>query len=177
MYPFKFIMLFRDAKSLEIPSFPNAFSSYVPRSRKVYGCILVSPNDKILLVKGRLSGKWSLPKGHMEGRENDLQCALRELYEETGIRPDVKYSYFKKFAAGGYFIYFMESEPMPQIRPNQEIMEVAWFAAADIRKLNCNLDLNCFFRWMKKNCLRQDDCFKGTLVQDSPPQQDPIPIS
>lgn len=168
-------MLFREIKSLEISAFPSAFSSYVPRSRKVYGCILVSPNDKILLVKGRLSGKWSLPKGHMEGRENDLQCALRELFEETGIQPDVKYSYFKKFAAGGYFIYFMESEPTPQIQSNQEISEVAWYAVPEIRKLNCNLDLNCFFRWMKKNCLRPEECLKDAFADKQ--QQDPLPIS
>jgi 8-oxo-dGTP pyrophosphatase MutT (NUDIX family) len=170
-------MLFRDLKSFELPAFPSAFSSYVPRSRKVYGCILVSPNDKILLVKGRLSGKWSLPKGHMEGRENDLQCALRELYEETGIQPDVKYSYFKKFATGGYFIYFMESEPVSQIQPNLEISEVAWFALPEIRKLNCNLDLNCFFRWMKKNCLHPDDCVKTIFTENSQEQQqDPLPL-
>ena len=169
-------MIFRECKSLDVSAFPSAFSSYVPRSRKVYGCILVSPNDKILLVKGRLSGKWSLPKGHMEGRENDLQCALRELFEETGITPDVKYSYFKKFAAGGYFIYFMESEPVPKIQCNHEISEVAWYSVPDIRKLNCNLDLNCFFRWMKKNCLRSDDWNKGPSP-DTLHQQDPLPIS
>ena len=29
-----------------------------------------------------------LPKGHVEPGESDLQCALRELEEETGIGPD-----------------------------------------------------------------------------------------
>ena len=140
--------------------FPTAFSSYIPRSRKVYGCILISPNDKVLLVKGRLSGKWSLPKGHMEGRENDLQCALRELFEETGIIPTVKYSYFKKFAAGGYFIFFTEDQPSPQIQCNQEISEADWFEMPEIRKLSCNLDLNCFLRWIKKNSFRTEECSK-----------------
>lgn len=154
--------------------FPTAFSSYVPRSRKVYGCILVSPNDKVLLVKGRLSGKWSLPKGHMEGRENDLQCALRELHEETGVVPTVKYSYFKKFAAGGYFIFFTENEPAPMIQCDQEISEAAWFELSEIRKLSCNLDLNCFTRWIKRTNMRSDDSKK---VADLPEKDCDMDVS
>ena len=29
--------------------------------------------------------RWDLPKGHQEAGETDLQCALREMEEETGI--------------------------------------------------------------------------------------------
>jgi bis(5'-nucleosidyl)-tetraphosphatase len=32
--------------------------------------------------------RWDLPKGHREPGEALLACALRELYEETGIAPD-----------------------------------------------------------------------------------------
>ena len=28
---------------------------------------------------------WDLPKGHVDAGESDMECALRELYEETGI--------------------------------------------------------------------------------------------
>ena len=167
-------MLFRSNTLQEMSPFPTAFSSYVPRSRKVYGCILVSPNDKVLLVKGRLSGKWSLPKGHMEGRENDLQCALRELHEETGVVPTVKYSYFKKFAAGGYFIFFTEDQPAPVMKYNQEISEAAWFELSEIRKLSCNLDLNCFTRWIKRTNMRSDDSKK---VADLPEKDCDMDVS
>lgn len=168
-------MIFRDAKCLENQAFPSAFSSYVPRSRKVYGCILFSPNEKVLLVKGKLSGKWSLPKGHMEGRENDLQCALRELFEETGIVPPVNYQHFKKFAAGGYFIYFLDNQPEPKIQCNDEISDAGWFSLSEIPKLTCNLDLNCFSRWMKKNCLYSAN-FQKPCPPPSDSQQDPILI-
>ena len=33
-------------------------------------------------------GKWSLPKGHIEGGESLRECAAREVEEETGIRPE-----------------------------------------------------------------------------------------
>jgi 8-oxo-dGTP pyrophosphatase MutT (NUDIX family) len=36
--------------------------------------------------------KWSLPKGHVEGR-NSLTSALKELKEEAGIRLDRRYDY------------------------------------------------------------------------------------
>ena len=32
--------------------------------------------------------RWDLPKGHVDEGETDLQCALRELQEETGITAD-----------------------------------------------------------------------------------------
>ena len=34
-------------------------------------------------------GKWSLPKGHIEGGESLREAAAREVEEETGIRPDI----------------------------------------------------------------------------------------
>ncbi len=42
------------------------------------------PSPMFLLM--RHSDRWDLPKGHVDSGENDMQCALRELEEETGIR-------------------------------------------------------------------------------------------
>jgi bis(5'-nucleosidyl)-tetraphosphatase len=41
------------------------------------------PEVSFLLV--RKPGRWDVPKGHMDPGETDLECALRELAEETGI--------------------------------------------------------------------------------------------
>lgn len=52
-----------------------------------FGVIPVSKNKnkiKILLVESK-GGSWGLPKGHKRFSESDLQTALRELKEETGI--------------------------------------------------------------------------------------------
>lgn len=34
------------------------------------------------------AARWDLPKGHVDGNETDLECAYRELAEETGILPE-----------------------------------------------------------------------------------------
>lgn len=42
------------------------------------------PIESFLLLKHR--DRWDLPKGHRDEGETDLQCALREMTEETGIQ-------------------------------------------------------------------------------------------
>lgn len=44
-----------------------------------------NPISSFLLMKHPT--RWDLPKGHVDPGESDEECALRELYEETGIRP------------------------------------------------------------------------------------------
>lgn len=41
------------------------------------------PIESFLLMKH--PSRWDLPKGHVDPGETDMQCALRELEEETGI--------------------------------------------------------------------------------------------
>ena len=36
----------------------------------------------------RHPNRWDLPKGHVDDGESDIECALRELVEETGISSD-----------------------------------------------------------------------------------------
>jgi mRNA-decapping enzyme subunit 2 len=42
--------------------------------------------DEVVLVKGwKKSANWSFPRGKINQDENDLDCAVREVYEETGF--------------------------------------------------------------------------------------------
>ena len=44
------------------------------------------PMESFLLMKH--PNRWDLPKGHVDPGESEIQCALRELEEETGISED-----------------------------------------------------------------------------------------
>jgi len=70
--------------------------------------------------------KWSLPKGHIEGR-NSLTSALKELKEEAGIRLDRRYDYkfiidYKKNGIGKeleVFVYHKTREDFSiYLKPN-----------------------------------------------------------
>ena len=48
---------------------------------------IINPyTKKILLIKHKKNGKWTQPGGHLEGNETPEEAALREVYEETGLR-------------------------------------------------------------------------------------------
>ncbi len=58
-----------------------------PKTAKSCGIILFTADrNKFLLMKHE--DRWDIPKGHIERGETDLDCALREFAEETGLNPD-----------------------------------------------------------------------------------------
>ena len=44
-------------------------------------------NEPLFVVVQELAGAYSFPKGHMEGRETEMETARREVFEEIGIHP------------------------------------------------------------------------------------------
>jgi predicted NUDIX family NTP pyrophosphohydrolase len=123
----------------------KAWKCYKPRTFKVYGCICISPQNRVALVKGKLSGKWSFPKGHMENNETSQQCALRELFEETGIQIVEDSIGYKRLSSGGYFIYNVEQEFTFAPQNSEEIEEGGWFSIEQIKSMLCNVDVNTFY--------------------------------
>lgn len=70
----------------------TAFSEFIAYKTRVpvRGAILLNDAmDQVLLVKGWKKGAhWSFPRGKINKDEKDLDCAIREVYEETGY--DIK---------------------------------------------------------------------------------------
>ena len=132
--------------------FPSPFRHYRPRAHKVFGVICSTPSEKFLLVCGRNGGKWSFPKGHMQGSEKAMDCALRELYEETGIKlpaetidySTVKLSRNRDGNNSEYFRCFVPEEIPLNIIDSNEISHGGWFSLYQMQRLNGNIDVTNF---------------------------------
>ena len=53
------------------------------KQEKSCGCIVLDKRT-VLLIKHN-SGHWDFPKGHVEGEESEVETAIREVKEETGL--------------------------------------------------------------------------------------------
>jgi mRNA-decapping enzyme subunit 2 len=133
-------------------NFPSAFNSFKPPHFKVYGAICVNKDGEVALVKGRTSNKWSFPKGHRERGETALDCALRELEEETGLLLNTKYVSSHNLKGGEYFIFAIEDDKTPILCPHdtREISEAAWWPLTSLPLLDSNVDVSIFRTLMKK---------------------------
>jgi bis(5'-nucleosidyl)-tetraphosphatase len=125
---------------------------YSAKGHEVSGTICQSPARRYLLVKGRRGGKWSFPKGHREDGETNLECALRETVEETGLdlsekTPATSYNLY----AGEYFYFAMEDEPEPQPQDVGEIAEAKWVTENEMRSMRVNVDVNRYLLLLKRN--------------------------
>ena len=51
----------------------------------IAGGVVINEYDEIIVIsqKGKIK-TWSLPKGHIEEGETELEAAKREIYEESG---------------------------------------------------------------------------------------------
>ncbi len=135
-------------------NFPSAFDSYKPPEQKVYGCICISPNNRILLVKGKVSHMWSFPKGHRERYDKtSLACALRELKEETGISLNAEYIATKRFKAAEYYIFPVDQEYRTFVQDTHEIEEAAWFTFEQMCDLKKNIDVSLFCQHIQNKIL------------------------
>ena len=57
------------------------------------GACIYDENDNILIVKNKW-GNWTFPKGYFEPRDaSAIDCARREVKEETNIEFDLKHNY------------------------------------------------------------------------------------
>lgn len=111
----------------------------------VYGVILMTSNRKVLLVKGRHSGKWSFPKGHPHQGESGFECARRETYEETGHVLHGLFDRVVHLQTGTY--YFINSDEFISAPiDTTEIVDSAWIPVESIRSMPINVDVSMFLR-------------------------------
>ena len=104
--------------------------------------------DEVVLVKGWKKGaNWSFPRGKINKDEPDLDCAIREVYEETGY--DIKAAGLVEDEKGSKYIemnlreqhmrlYVFRGVPMDtyfEPRTRKEISKINWWRLADLPTL------------------------------------------
>ena len=132
----------------DVQHYTTAFAEFLAYKSRVpvRGAIMLNEAmDHVVLVKGWKKGaNWSFPRGKINKDEEDLDCAVREVYEETGY--DVKQAGLVKDDQGTKFIevnmreqnmrlYVFRGVPMDtrfEPKTRKEISKIEWYKLTDL---------------------------------------------
>ncbi|RDA93369.1 hypothetical protein CP533_0318 [Ophiocordyceps camponoti-saundersi (nom. inval.)] len=111
----------------------------------VRGAIMLNhAMDSVVLVKGWKKGaSWSFPRGKINKDEDDLDCAIREVYEETGldlraaglVRDKKPKSIEISMREQQLRLYIFRDIPMDtdfQPRTRKEISKIQWYKLSEL---------------------------------------------
>lgn len=118
------------------------------------GAIIFNRNfDRVLLVKNRNSQKWGFPKGGSKYNEDYIQCANREVKEETNINLVDKGNIFSsiKLSHYIYLIGFLKESVQYKINDWKELDSIKFVKIDNIFELNSNSSLKQFIALYNKN--------------------------
>ncbi|KAL1966818.1 hypothetical protein VTN77DRAFT_3783 [Rasamsonia byssochlamydoides] len=129
----------------------TAFSEFLAYKTRVpvRGAILLNDSmDEVVLVKGWKKGaNWSFPRGKINKDEKDLDCAIREVYEETGFdireaglikdENDVKYIEItmREQHMRLYVIRGVPKDTQFAPRTRKEISKIEWYKLSELPTL------------------------------------------
>ncbi|RLV92374.1 mRNA-decapping enzyme subunit 2 [Spathaspora sp. JA1] len=122
---------------------------------------------EVVLVKGTESNAWSFPRGKISKGESDIECAIREVEEETGYNCRGlinEYDFIERTIRGkNYKIYLVKNvDESTEFSPISrfEISKIQWHDIKSLQK-NCAKNPNNYFivgtvlkpmlRWISKN--------------------------
>lgn len=126
----------------------KAYDNWVAYKKRipVRGLIMLNEAmDSAVLVKGwKSSANWSFPRGKINQEEDDLHCAIREVYEETGFNVEEagliphnrKVKYFEQTIRDQHLrLYVIPNVPMDTYfnpRTRKEISKIQWYKLVDL---------------------------------------------
>lgn len=127
------------------------------------GGIVLDSEQNLLIVLGKKSQKWGVPKGVLEENENFLTGALREIREETGLRLKPESTKNLQFwGVNRARLYILQvDEEKPKLKPHDtnEIERAMWLNLqnqhnVDEVELNANKMLLAVLKKLR-SCLGQ----------------------
>jgi 8-oxo-dGTP pyrophosphatase MutT (NUDIX family) len=107
------------------------------------------PMVAVIRPQGKAEGLWALPKGNVDPGESPAETAVREVWEETGVRGslveklgDVKYVYTRRdgertFKIVSFFLLRAGRGRIGEIdeRMRVEVAEARWLPLEDVPRL------------------------------------------
>ncbi|POR37130.1 mRNA decapping complex subunit 2 [Tolypocladium paradoxum] len=134
--------------SFSVENHTKAFEEFLQYKTRVpvRGAIMLNQAmDSVVLVKGWKKGaNWSFPRGKINKDEDDLDCAIREVYEETGLDiraaglvPTEKKPKYIEIAMREQQLrlYVFRDIPMDtnfQPRTRKEISKIQWYKLSEL---------------------------------------------
>ena len=126
---------------------------------KAAGAVLFTLRDKVphyLILRSIYHGEWGPPKGHADEGESELETALREIFEETGIRKAQFVPGFRETLAYNVekkgkrvqkeVIYFLSEMVTEDVELSDEHSEAHLAPFSEIEELVRHDDLKSIFR-------------------------------
>ncbi|KAL6862068.1 hypothetical protein J3F83DRAFT_746630 [Trichoderma novae-zelandiae] len=137
--------------SFSVENHIKAFEEFLQYKTRVpvRGAIMLNHElDSVVLVKGWKKGaSWSFPRGKINKDEDDLDCAVREVYEETGldlraaglVPTEGKPKYIEIPMREQHLrLYVFRDVPMDTVfqpRTRKEISKIEWYKLSDLPTL------------------------------------------
>jgi 8-oxo-dGTP pyrophosphatase MutT (NUDIX family) len=105
--------------------------------------VIAFKDDQCYLIRNKESGEWGFPKGHLESGETARAAALRELFEEAGLRVEIvggfeeECTYFmhdkQSWKMATYFLGRSVAEEKPTTP--EEVDGYGWFSYEEAMRL------------------------------------------
>ena len=100
------------------------------------GGVVVDEDGRVVVVHRPNYDDWTLPKGKLDAGETFEEAALREVWEETGLRcalgpelPSVHYEVRGRPKVVRYWLMSVDEDP--DFQPNDEVDELRWLSPDD----------------------------------------------
>lgn len=107
---------------------------------KIAASILVENSAKEFLLlresDSSVAGKFNLPGGHLEDNESIMDCAKRELFEETGLKSEIDYLIgIYQLPAGMHFVFHANNPNDIKCNCGDDILSAHWMSLDTINQL------------------------------------------
>ncbi len=133
---------------------------------------IIQVRDEILFGYNRFRNRWELPAGRQEGNETPKECAIRELFEETGQKVDhlsfqgiAKIKNLAKQTIKYNPIFYCKIDELSDFIPNEEMDCITlWDLTRDIGSVD-QVDMQ-IWEALREFTLCIGDDETGTLEND-----------